>query len=168
MQVLLLDEITVDLDVLGRADLMNFLVDECRERGATVIYATHIFDGLESWPTHLVSTCFQSSYHTAPPEEVECEQGCHMNVSVASPGITIRPRSVTPSCMQAYVARGRLQFVKPMRDIEELRTLSLMVGQSRWEGGKISTVNCGVIGRPDEEESMGNSACMGMVMEEVA
>ena len=23
------------------------------ERGATIIYATHIFDGLESWPTHL-------------------------------------------------------------------------------------------------------------------
>ena len=37
-QVLLLDEITVDLDVLGRADLMGFLKDECRERGATIIY----------------------------------------------------------------------------------------------------------------------------------
>lgn len=24
-----------------------------KERGATIIYATHIFDGLESWPTHL-------------------------------------------------------------------------------------------------------------------
>jgi hypothetical protein len=37
-QVLLLDEITVDLDVLGRADLMEFLKDECEARGATVIY----------------------------------------------------------------------------------------------------------------------------------
>lgn len=52
-QVLLLDEITVDLDVLGRADLMRFLVDECDTRGATIIYATHIFDGLEFWPTHV-------------------------------------------------------------------------------------------------------------------
>lgn len=51
--VLLLDEITVDLDVLGRADLMKFLTDECLERKATVIYATHIFDGLDSWPTHV-------------------------------------------------------------------------------------------------------------------
>lgn len=48
--VLLLDEITVDLDVLGRADLMKFLQEECAERNATVVYATHIFDGLESWP----------------------------------------------------------------------------------------------------------------------
>lgn len=52
--VLLLDEITVDLDVLGRADLMQFLKEECEQRGATIIYATHIFDGLESWPTHLM------------------------------------------------------------------------------------------------------------------
>lgn len=54
LQVLLLDEITVDLDVLARADLMIFLKAECEERGATIIYATHIFDGLEAWPTHLV------------------------------------------------------------------------------------------------------------------
>ena len=52
--VLLLDEITVDLDVLGRADLMKFLKEECADRNATVIYATHIFDGLESWPTHVM------------------------------------------------------------------------------------------------------------------
>jgi len=50
---LLLDEITVDLDVLGRAELMRFLKDECKQRGATVIYATHIFDGLEFWPSHV-------------------------------------------------------------------------------------------------------------------
>uniref|UniRef100_A0A061RZU5 CCR4-NOT complex subunit CAF16 n=1 Tax=Tetraselmis sp. GSL018 TaxID=582737 RepID=A0A061RZU5_9CHLO len=52
-KVLLLDEITVDLDVLGRAELMSFLKDECECRGAVCIYATHIFDGLESWPTHI-------------------------------------------------------------------------------------------------------------------
>ena len=50
-----MDEITVDLDVLARADLMAFLKSECEERGATIIYATHIFDGLESWPSHIVS-----------------------------------------------------------------------------------------------------------------
>ncbi|WCJ28306.1 ABC transporter I family member 20 [Euphorbia peplus] len=53
-KVLLLDEITVDLDVLARADLLKFLRKECEERGATIIYATHIFDGLEDWPSHIV------------------------------------------------------------------------------------------------------------------
>lgn len=38
--MLLLDEVTVDLDVLGRADLMSFLRDECQNRGATVIYVS--------------------------------------------------------------------------------------------------------------------------------
>jgi CCR4-NOT complex subunit CAF16 len=53
-KVLLLDEVTVDLDVLGRASLMDFLAEECRERGCCVVYATHIFDGLEGWPSHVL------------------------------------------------------------------------------------------------------------------
>lgn len=44
----------MDLDVLARANLLKFLRRECEERGATVIYATHIFDGLEDWPSHMV------------------------------------------------------------------------------------------------------------------
>lgn len=44
-QVLLLDEITVDLDVVARLRLLDFFRDECEERGATILYATHIFDG---------------------------------------------------------------------------------------------------------------------------
>ena len=41
--------------MLARADLLSFLKKDCEERGATIIYATHIFDGLESWPSHIVS-----------------------------------------------------------------------------------------------------------------
>ena len=52
-QVLLLDEVTVDMDVVGRLDLLAFFQQEGDERGAVVIYATHIFDGLEEWITHL-------------------------------------------------------------------------------------------------------------------
>ena len=52
-KVLLCDEITVDLDILGRLDLLEFLKSECEERGATVVYATHIFDGMEPWMTHV-------------------------------------------------------------------------------------------------------------------
>lgn len=52
-KVLLLDEVTVDLDVVARLDLLDFFKEECDQRGATVVYATHIFDGLETWATHL-------------------------------------------------------------------------------------------------------------------
>ncbi|KAG0172800.1 CCR4-NOT regulatory complex component [Apophysomyces sp. BC1015] len=52
-EILLLDEVTVDLDVLVRADFLQFLKQETEERGATIVYATHIFDGLGQWPTHV-------------------------------------------------------------------------------------------------------------------
>ena len=55
-KVLLCDEITVDLDILGRLDLLAFFKEECETRGATVVYATHIFDGMADWMTHLAFT----------------------------------------------------------------------------------------------------------------
>merc|ERR1712159_970158 len=51
-KVLLLDEITVDLDIVGRLALQEFLEEECEQRKCTIIYATHIFDGIEPWITH--------------------------------------------------------------------------------------------------------------------
>jgi len=56
--VLLLDEVTVDLDVLVRDDLLKFLKADSEERGATILYATHIFDGLNDFPTHIAHMRF--------------------------------------------------------------------------------------------------------------
>jgi CCR4-NOT complex subunit CAF16 len=53
-EVLLLDEVTTDLDVVTRSDFLSFLREETETRGVTIVYATHIFDGLEEWATHLV------------------------------------------------------------------------------------------------------------------
>jgi len=52
-RVLLLDEVTVSLDVVVRQDLLRWLKRESETRGAVILYATHIFDGLDDWPTHL-------------------------------------------------------------------------------------------------------------------
>eukprot|EP00934_Nitzschia_sp_Nitz4_P003924 Nitzschia sp. Nitz4//scaffold49_size126201//20037//21017//NITZ4_003630-RA/size126201-processed-gene-0.88-mRNA-1//-1//CDS//3329553113//3914//frame0 len=52
-KILLLDEITTSLDVCVRQDFLQWLVKESEERGATILYATHIFDGLDDWATHL-------------------------------------------------------------------------------------------------------------------
>lgn len=70
-KVLLLDEITVDLDVLARADLLRFLRKECEERGATIIYATHIFDGLENWPSHIVYVAHGKLQLAMPMDKVK-------------------------------------------------------------------------------------------------
>lgn len=53
-KVLLLDEVTVDLDVLVRQRLLSFLKRETETRECSIIYATHIFDGLGKWPTNVV------------------------------------------------------------------------------------------------------------------
>ncbi|KAL2216910.1 putative ABC transporter [Thermoascus aurantiacus ATCC 26904] len=53
-QVLLLDEITVDLDLLSRSNFLSFLKRETESRPCTIVYATHILDNLAQWPTHLV------------------------------------------------------------------------------------------------------------------
>ncbi|KAJ3814984.1 P-loop containing nucleoside triphosphate hydrolase protein [Lentinula aff. lateritia] len=55
--VLLLDEVTVDLDVLVRDQLLEFLQQETIERNATVVYATHIFNGLNTFPMHIAHMC---------------------------------------------------------------------------------------------------------------
>jgi CCR4-NOT complex subunit CAF16 len=52
--VLFLDEITVDLDVLSRAEFLGWLKRETEQRECTIVYATHILDNLAGWPTHLV------------------------------------------------------------------------------------------------------------------
>lgn len=51
--ILLLDEVTTALDVVVRQDLLMWLQNETETKGSTIVYATHIFDGLDHWPTHL-------------------------------------------------------------------------------------------------------------------
>lgn len=52
-KILLLDEVTISLDVVVRQDLLRYLKHESETRGCTIIYATHIYDGLDGWPTHV-------------------------------------------------------------------------------------------------------------------
>lgn len=53
-RILLLDEITVDLDLLSRSNFLQWLKEETVKRPCTIVYATHILDNLAGWPTHLV------------------------------------------------------------------------------------------------------------------
>lgn len=53
-RILLLDEITVDLDLLARSEFLGWLKKETEKRQCTIVYATHILDNLAGWPTHLV------------------------------------------------------------------------------------------------------------------
>eukprot|EP00667_Euglena_gracilis_P006435 EG_transcript_6491 len=52
--VLMLDEVTADLDVVQREEFLKFLHRESAIRGATIVYTTHIFEGLDGWPTEII------------------------------------------------------------------------------------------------------------------
>ena len=64
IRLLLLDEVTSHLDVVARADFLSWLKqtsqNEGPSQGFTIVYTTHILDGLwdgniqGSWPTHVV------------------------------------------------------------------------------------------------------------------
>lgn len=69
-KVLLLDEMTVDLDVLARRSFLEFLKSECNESGATVIYATHIFDGMEGFATDVLMLDSGEMIKCAPYSEI--------------------------------------------------------------------------------------------------
>ena len=53
-KVCLLDEITVNLDILVKHRFMEYLKRESTTTGATILYVTHIFDGLDDWYSHLI------------------------------------------------------------------------------------------------------------------
>ncbi|EJD53510.1 P-loop containing nucleoside triphosphate hydrolase protein [Auricularia subglabra TFB-10046 SS5] len=97
--VLLLDEVTVDLDVLVRDDLLAFLKQESEERGATIVYATHIFDGLDGFPTHIAH--MRDGRFVAEPQAVPAQ---------AQPGHSLH--------------RIALQWLKDDRDVRRAQEAS--------------------------------------------
>ncbi|KAF2397696.1 ABC transporter [Trichodelitschia bisporula] len=72
--VLLLDEITVDLDLLSRWEFLAFLRRETERRACTIVYATHILDNLAMWPTHLVHMGLGRVKKAGSMEELEVEK----------------------------------------------------------------------------------------------
>ena len=48
-KLLLLDEITAELDIIVRTNLLEYLKKEVETNKISIIYATHILDGMEDW-----------------------------------------------------------------------------------------------------------------------
>jgi CCR4-NOT complex subunit CAF16 len=52
--VYILDETTSDLDIVSREKLLRWLKNEAVSKGACVLYATHILDGLDEWASRIL------------------------------------------------------------------------------------------------------------------
>ena len=53
-QILLMDEVTISLDALVRWNILQWIKQDIEARNALCIYATHIFDGMNEWASHLI------------------------------------------------------------------------------------------------------------------
>ena len=97
------ERVQVDLDVLVREDLLAFLKEEAESRGCTVIYITHIFDGIEAWPTHVAFLANGAFEAVSSAEDIpELKEGRLMELVAA---FLSRHRNAR----LAAVARGELQ-----------------------------------------------------------
>jgi len=63
-QLCVIDEFAADLDIFSRKRFFDYLSRECEERGASVVYATHIFDTADVWASHV---CFMELNKTLSP-----------------------------------------------------------------------------------------------------
>ncbi|CAI5735497.1 unnamed protein product [Hyaloperonospora brassicae] len=53
-QLIVLDEVLGTLDIVVRENVLAFLKEETDTRRATVLLATHIFDGTDDWASHVL------------------------------------------------------------------------------------------------------------------
>jgi CCR4-NOT complex subunit CAF16 len=53
-QLIVLDEVLGMLDIISRENVLAFLKEETETRQATVLLATHIFDGTDVWASHVL------------------------------------------------------------------------------------------------------------------
>lgn len=72
-KLLLLDEATADLDLLGRQALLKWLKEQTESKKMTVLLATHIMDGMERWATHVAFLIPGKCYRMWPIRKVLAE-----------------------------------------------------------------------------------------------
>jgi len=69
--VCLLDEITVNLDILVKDKLLQYLKKESTENNSCIIYVTHIFDGLDEWYSDLIYINKQGLINEVSNKDIE-------------------------------------------------------------------------------------------------
>ena len=69
--ICLLDEITVNLDILVKDKLLQYLKKESIENNSCIIYVTHIFDGLDDWCTNLIYINKKGLINEVPQKEID-------------------------------------------------------------------------------------------------
>jgi CCR4-NOT complex subunit CAF16 len=89
-----IDEFAADLDIFSRKRLFDYFTSQCARFGASVVYATHIFDQADEWASHItfmgLNKCLSPVHELAryaPYQEILARSGaaramCPMHVLV--------------------------------------------------------------------------------------
>jgi CCR4-NOT complex subunit CAF16 len=129
--VYILDEITTDLDLYAREGLLRFLREESEERGATIFYATHIFDHLAEWATHVLYFSQAEIARCCPMEELR-EYHAMIAEGVKCPLYTLMKEWVFREYPAPQIAGGRVLGDSEMPGAEDavldVRNLSYAYG----------------------------------------
>tara|TARA_B100001287_G_C22642206_1_gene510753 strand:+ start:161 stop:991 length:831 start_codon:yes stop_codon:yes gene_type:complete len=80
-KLLLLDEITSELDIIVRTNLLNYLKEETIKNNASIIYATHILDGLEDWATGVLYLNYKGEMNRIESKELNVKNIIVSNMS---------------------------------------------------------------------------------------
>eukprot|EP01097_Dermamoeba_algensis_P002943 TRINITY_DN2174_c0_g1_i1.p1 TRINITY_DN2174_c0_g1~~TRINITY_DN2174_c0_g1_i1.p1 ORF type:complete len:291 (-),score=43.62 TRINITY_DN2174_c0_g1_i1:85-957(-) len=121
--LLLLDEVTVDLDILVRQDLLSYLTSETQKNGVTIVYATHIFDGLAEWPSDILHLSNGQVSLFSPLKEIQpqLDQIQQTNKTYNSPLLTLVEKWLRVELEQKRKLKAeRKQNKKPPTLLEKL------------------------------------------------
>ena len=141
-KLLLMDEVTVDLDVVARQDLLAFLREECEQRQATVIFATHIYDGLDDWPSHLMRV----SDGLATPV-MDYDKIPELNANIAS-GAKAPLHKTVLDWLREERRQGK-NMSQPTAE-EKARAKHILGPQGGWASGRLGGTPSDPIGRPTD------------------
>jgi len=79
-KLLLIDEFTNELDVVVRDNLFKYLKNECLTRNASIIYATHIFDNLDSYVDNIIFISNKTCDDKKSLKEFNIENSLYLSV----------------------------------------------------------------------------------------
>eukprot|EP00759_Apiculatamorpha_spiralis_P026416 PhF_6_TR29363/c0_g1_i1/m.43205/K12608/CAF16; CCR4-NOT complex subunit CAF16 len=90
-RVILLDECANDIDAVDRLRILQYFQEQSITLGVTVVFATHILDGLETWATRVVALQGGKVVHNEPVNGTTRQFLTSLAISVIPPRPDLAP-----------------------------------------------------------------------------
>uniref|UniRef100_A0A7S2H6R9 ABC transporter domain-containing protein n=1 Tax=Octactis speculum TaxID=3111310 RepID=A0A7S2H6R9_9STRA len=81
-RIVLLDEVTAELDLRARERLLDFIREDSMALGTTVLYSTHVFEGIDPWPTHVLHLSRSKTAKLHAMNQLSHQSSCPLHETV--------------------------------------------------------------------------------------